>query len=140
MMPYKSRAGLSWGPTIGRRLYKMFWMKEFRNPSSWTRGVCQQGMLMKNVPIISELSQQIDYLLRGKCVTKQRMDIHRPWHYFDKEQAPWDDVTLNWMCERYSGLTVEMIKRDLRIIRTIDRLPAVVRLESLVQILQHDEL
>jgi len=140
MMPYKTEAGLAWGPTIGRRLYKMFWMREFKSPSAWARGVSQQGLLLRNVPILHEVCVKVDELLKGKSITRERRDMNRPWHLFTEEQNHWDEVTLDWLCKRYSGLTKEMILSDIQIVRQIQRLPAMVRLESLEIIFQTEEL
>lgn len=140
MMPYLSAKGVRWGPTIGRRLFKLFWMSEKKPPASWVRGVCQQTKLLRHVPLVWELADQADWLLKGKSITRQKRDDYRPWHFFEEEQPPWDEVTVTWLCQRYPGLTKEMIDDDIKIIRNITRLPAVVRLQSLEIILQTDDL
>lgn len=140
MMPYRTRTGLSWGPTIGRRMYKMFWMKEFSAPAKWVRGVCQQGKLLKNVPLLNELCERVDHLLSGTSISREKVDGNRPWHYYEEEQEPWDEVTLHWLCDRYPGLSPAIIREDLRRIESITRLPAVIKLNSLEIILQTEEL
>lgn len=141
MMPYEFADGdVAWGPTIGRRLYKMFWMTEKSAPAAWARGVSEQAKLLKHVPIVHEMALKVDELLKGKSVTKSKADGNRPWHFFEKEQKPWDWMTVQGLCSRYPGLTKEMIYKDIRTIRSIDRLPAVVELQSVKIILQTDDL
>lgn len=140
MMPYASDSGVGWGPTIGRRLYKLFWMTEMKSPAAWTRGVCQQMKHLRNVPILYELAHKVDSLLLGKSITRQAKDNNRPWHYFDEDQPKWDETTVHWLCKRYRGLTPSLIEGDLKEIQKIKRLPAVVRLPGVEAILQQDDL
>lgn len=142
MMPYPVRSGaLQWGPTIGRRLYKAFWQREPEGSlPAWTRGVAQQLQLYRNVPILSELADKVDELLRGHKVTKQAPDRNRVWASRDASTERYSDRAIGWLCARYDGLTPAMINRDLRTIAGIERLPAVVRLESLEVILGQDDL
>lgn len=141
MMPYFFKdGGVQWGPTIGRRLYKQYWMRELTAPAAWVRGVAEQASMWRNVPILYDLACRVQELLVGKSITRERKDEIRPWHYRESETKKWDAYTVHMLCMRYSGLTPEMIIEDLQTIRKIERLPAVVRLHSLEHILQKDDL
>lgn len=141
MMPYGFADGTyQWGPTLGRRLYKMFWMKDLRAPASWVRGVAEQGMLWQNVPLLPELCERVQELLKGKSITKVKADPIKPWHTRTTSTRRWTGTTVHLMTKRYPGLTKEMIIEDMLTIKKINRLPCVVRLRSLEVILQHDDL
>lgn len=141
MMPYGFADGTyQWGPTLGRRLYKMFWMKDLRSPASWVRGVAEQGKLWQNVPLLPELCERIQELLKGKSITKEKSDPIKPWHTRSGATRHWTGTTVQLMTRRYPELTKEMVIEDLLTIKKINRLPCVVRLRSLEVILQHDDL
>lgn len=146
MMPYPVRkAGkFQWGPTIGRRVYKAFWQREPDGSlPAWTRGVAQQLQLYRNVPILSELANKVDELLATHKVTKVKKDENRVWAARDiKTDEYCQRRTLDWLAKRYeaAGVTREMIKSDIMIIRGIKRLPAVVKLEAVERILTMDDL
>lgn len=144
-MPYPVDDGtLQWGPTIGRRLYKAYWRMDEGDGGlpSWTRGVAQQMMLSRNVPILHELACRVDELLRGHSLTVQKKDPNRIWHHRSAETARWNNSTISWLTARYErvGLTREMILTDLSVISQIGRLPAVVHMEGVRRILSQDDL
>lgn len=144
MMPYPTASGrMYWGPTIGRCLYKLFWMREFGpgvSPPSWTRGIAQSVGQYRQVPIVSDLCQRVDSLLHGHSVLREQVDVeNQVWKVRPSGMPNWDHVTVAWLCERYSGLTPMMIDKDLEVIGSIQRLPAVVRLISLEAILRQDD-
>lgn len=118
----------------------MFWMTDLSNPAAWTRGVCQQAKLLRHVPLLYEMATQVDSLLVGRSVTKQKQDGNRPWHWFETEQRKYDCTTIVRLCQRYPGLTPAIIADDLRRIGKIERLPAIIRLRSLEIILQTEDL
>jgi hypothetical protein len=142
MMPYPNEQGIHWGPTLGRRLYKLFWMKEQGPPASWARGVAQAMAQYTNVPILHELCRKVDSLLSNHSVTKMVVDENRCWTQPPTEVGRWNESTIQCLLSRYNavGLTREMIMKDLEIISKIDRLPAMVRLNSLECILLEDDL
>lgn len=144
MMPYPViGGGLQWGPTIGRRFYKAFWQADpVGSLPAWTRGVAQQLLLCRNVPILYEAAEQVDYLLRGHKVTRQQVDRNRVWASRTDETKHYSVECFDWLARRYeaSGLTPDMIKRDIAVIRTVKKLPCVVQLESLERILLQDDL
>lgn len=143
MMPYPTRKGLQWGPTIGRRAYKAFWQADpIGSLPAWTRGVAQQLILCRNVPILYEMAQQVDWLLQGHKVTKQAVDRNRIWSSRVESADHYSMDCFDWLARRYEtvGVTAQMFKRDIGIIRSIERLPAVVQLESVSRIILHDDL
>lgn len=141
MMPYATAEGTyQWGPTLGRRLYKMFWMRELKAPGSWARGVAEQGKLWQNVPLLPEICGKIEELLKGKSITREKADPIKPWHSRTEVTQKWSEITIRQLCERYPGLTAEMFESDLNTIKSITRLPCVVRLHTLEAILQKDDL
>lgn len=144
MMPYPVEGGmLQWGPTIGRRLYKAYWQREPDGSlPAWTRGVAQQMKLYRNVPILWELADQIDGLLQTHKVTRVTRDPNRVWSSRDSETNDYTDETIWWIARRYRsvGVTASMIHRDIKIIRSIEMLPAVVRLETVERIISKDDL
>lgn len=141
MMPYLAAGQLTWGPTIGRRLYKAFWQREpDGNLGAWVKGVAQQLSMFRNVPLLYEVADQTLNLLHGHKVTPVIADENRAWTNVDVEMPQWDASTMDWLCRRYSGLTPQLIERDVKTIRSIKRLPAIVRLESLEIILSQDDL
>jgi hypothetical protein len=134
MMPYLVGGRYYWGPTLGRRLYKAFWQAEaIGNPAAWARGVAQQMKLYANVPILYDLAAKVDELLHGHKVTVVTPDENRVWHSIDQANPHWDQTTLEWLSRRYAkqGVTSAMIRRDLKVISQIRRLPAIVHLETL---------
>lgn len=143
MMPYMVNGSFYWGPTLGRRMYKAFWQREpIGNLPAWTRGVAQQLMLFRNVPILYELAQRVDSLLAGQKVTRVQFDENRPWTAIAEEMPQWDSQTVDWLCARYrkQGLTRQDVFRDLKVIRSIRRLPAVVHLTTLDIAVSTDDL
>lgn len=141
MMPYQvGPRAFEWGPTIGRRMYKMLWMREYRAPGKWCRGIAQSMMQFRNVPLVSDLARRANELLDGQAITPPAADENRPWTLSPTDATPWSQCTLDWLCQRYRGLTCSMLRRDLRTIRSIKRLPAVVRLESLRIMCAQDDL
>lgn len=141
MMPYRVAARTyEWGPTIGRRLYKMLWMREYRSPAPWVRGVAQAMCKFANVPILSDLARKVDELLHGHNVTPVTSDQDRPWTCTPTSSTPWSETTLDWLCARYRGLTKAMIRQDLATISRVTRLPCVLRLESLRVMCAQDDL
>lgn len=144
MMPYPVEGGmLQWGPTIGRRLHKAFWQREPEGSlPAWTRGVAQQLGLYRNVPILFELAEQVDSLLLGHKVTRVVKDRNRVWASRESATAQYVGATIDWVCRRYRsvGVTPSMINRDISIIRSIERLPAVVRLEAVERMISMDDL
>lgn len=144
MMPYKVGPGqFQWGPTLGRRMYKLFWKRELNGLiAPWVRGIAQAMEQYHNVPILHELCMRVNFLLYKHSVTKLKEDENRIWTTPPKNAIKWSECTLDWLVERYgnSGLTKAMLKSDLELISKIDRLPAVVRLASLECILQADDL
>lgn len=143
MMPYPTRRGLQWGPTIGRRMYKAYWQADpIGSLPAWTRGVAQQMLLCRNVPILYEIAEQVDWLLDGHKVTKQQLDRNRIWSSRTTEAEHYSDFCFDWIARRYEsvGVTREMLINDISVVRSIERLPAVVRLEAVNRILLMDDL
>ncbi len=133
MMPYPVGGKYYWGPTIGRRLYKAFWQREpVGNLPAWTRGVARQLKLYQCVPVLSDLAERVDQLLEGHHSTLLEVDENRVWASRSAPTPRYDSSTVAWLAWRYRdrGLTSRLIQRDVDIIRSIARLPAVVRLES----------
>lgn len=143
-MPYPvGRNEYQWGPTLGRRLYKAFWQLDCDGGlPSWTRGVAQQLALFRNVPILREMAEQVDWLLTGHSVTKQALDPNRIWAARTAATRNYTDEVFDWVCKRYEavGVTASMIREDIRRIRTVVRLPAVIRLDSVSRMLAMDDL
>lgn len=141
MMPYLSRSGLTWGPTIGRRIYKAFWQAEPKGHlPAWTRGVAQQLALYANVPVLSDLARRVDSLLTGHSVTRAERCEYNTWSLIDDQMPPWDETTLEWVCRRYPLLTPALILEDIKTIATINRLPAVVHLWTAAAAIAVDDL
>jgi hypothetical protein len=157
MMPYSVGGSLHWGPTIGRRIFKAFWQREpIGNLPAWTRGVAKQLMLYRNVPILYDLAVQVDKLLSahavtplsGQCEEEAKWSMsplyssYSVWSMIEEEQPQYTQETLEWVCARYAkaGLTLECIHHDLGVIKTISRLPAMVRLQTATACLEMDEL
>lgn len=142
--PYTNcKAEWAWGPTIGRRLYKAGWKADRGgNYPAWIHGVAQQNALYANVPILSDWAQQILKLMSGQKRTDVVFDENRPWAMPDVAMFSYDSDTLKWVAYRYRhhGVSVDMMMRDIQTISEVERLPAVVHLESVERILQADEL
>lgn len=128
-MPYQTRSGLFWGPTIGRRMYKAFWQADpVGHLPAWTKGVAQQLALNTHVPILCDIAEKVVSLLERHTGT-QTFDENKPWAARTVRTAPWDDVTAEWMCRRYAGLTLDMFERDRKVVAALERLPAVMHSE-----------
>ncbi len=67
-------------------------------------------------------------------------DEEKPYQSRTEKTAPWDETTVEWLCRRYSGLTPGMIARDVEVIRSIDRLPAVMHSEVVNMCVAVDDL
>lgn len=142
--PYtNSRGEWAWGPTIGRRLYKAGWKAERGgNYPAWLHGVAGQNALYKNVPLLSDWAEVTLKLMKGQKRTEVAFDENRPWVGRDTTTFEYDQTTLDWVAFRYRkvGVSVPMILRDIKVLRSIERLPAVAHLESVQLMLSVDEL
>lgn len=125
-MPYQTRSGLYWGPTIGRRMYKAFWQADpIGHLPAWTKGVAQQMALCAHVPILSDIAEKVLSLLSRHTGTTQ-FDENKPYHSRTERTAKWDDVTVEWLCRRYPALSPCLFSRDVEVIGSIERLPCVM--------------
>jgi hypothetical protein len=81
-------------------------------------------------------------LTKGQKRTAVSEDENRPWTLRTTEQSPYDTSTLIWLARRYAhvGVTVEMIRRDIKLINDIERIPCIILLESVQLMLGVDEL
>lgn len=142
--PYtNSRGEWAWGPTIGRRLYKAGWKAERGgNYPAWLHGVAGQNALYQNVPLLSDWAEVTLKLMKGQKRTEVVFDENRPWVGRDDTTFRYDQTTLEWVAFRYRkvGVSVPMILRDIGVLRSIERLPAVAHLESVQLMLSVDEL
>lgn len=142
--PYTNRARQwAWGPTIGRRLYKAGWkLDRGGNYPAWLHGVAQQTALYANVPLVSDWAQRTLELMQGQKRTDVVYDENRPWAMPDVAMFSYDEVTLTWVAYRYreQGVSVPMLRRDIAALQAVERLPAVIHLESMDRILLQDEL
>jgi len=139
-MPYLTRGGLFWGPTIGRRLFKAFWQAEPEGHlPSWTKGVAMQMARFRCVPFLSELGQRVVGLL-SRHTGVERFDEHKPYHSRSADTEPWDDLTVEWMCRRYPGFSPGSLQQDLKNLKKLYRLPAVMHSEVFSACIAQDEL
>jgi hypothetical protein len=87
-------------------------------------------MLYRCVPVLFEIAEKVfDYLSKTK-ITTAYVDPNRLWQTREAPVPHWDQSTLEWLCFRYrdQGLSVGMIRDDLRTVKSISRLPAMTRL------------
>lgn len=139
-MPYQTRSGLFWGPTIGRRMFKAFWQSDpVGHLPSWTKGVAMQLALNTHVPILSDIASKVVELLARHTGTPT-FDENKPHAMRTCATAPWDDLTVEWMCRRYEGLTPPMFERDRCVVGAIERLPAVIHSEVCLACVVQDDL
>lgn len=139
-MPYQTRSGLFWGPTIGRRMYKAFWQADpIGHLPSWTKGVAMQLSLFTHVPILSDIADRVLTLLDRHTGTATYNE-DKPYHNRLTKTVPWDDVTVEWMCRRYKGLTPGAFVRDRAVIGGISRLPVVLHSEVCTVCVAQDDL
>ncbi len=142
MMPYETRGGYTWGPTIGRSLYKAYWQVEETNLPAWTKGVALQYTQFSNVPFLYDVACTVFNLLPRYTVQEVARDEDRPWTTPPGSLPKWDECTVNQLCRRYRdvGLTPQMIHADLAMLKRISRLPVVVRSQVFDCVVQVDEL
>lgn len=143
MMPYPVGDALFWGPTIGRRLYKAFWQLDpVGNLPAWTKGVAEQLAQYQCVPVLCDLAERVLELLSRRSVQHVLDDPDKLWYRRDSPTPRWDNSTLAWLERRYCrhGLSKHQIMRDLDVIRTIERLPAVVHLYTADAAIATDDL
>lgn len=139
-MPYNTSSGVFWGPTIGRRMYKAFWQAEpLGHLPAWTKGVAQQLALNACVPILSDIAEKVCSLLSRHTATLQHDEL-KPHHFRESPTPKWDALTVDWLCRRYAGLNPGMFQRDLAVIATVDRLPAVMHSEVVGTCVAVDDL
>lgn len=125
-MPYQTKSGLYWGPTIGRRMYKAFWQADpTGHLPAWTKGVAMQLALNAHVPILSDIARRVLTLLDRHTGTIQ-FDEDKPYQFREVKTPDWDETTVEWMCRRYSGLNPGLFERDRLVVASIERLPAVM--------------
>lgn len=140
-MPYQTREGLFWGPTLGRRLFKAFWQAERGAPlPAWTHGVAEQMRNWRCVPLLGELGDRVCELLKGQAVSHEGVSDEKPYHSRTAATAPWDETTVAWMAMRYGGVNEGMVKRDCARIRDIRRLPCCMHSELFTVCVGQDEL
>lgn len=143
MMPYPVSGQYYWGPTIGRRMYKAFWQAEpVGNLPAWTLGVAKQLALYRCVPVLSDIANRVVELLAGGKSTPVSHDPNRIWAT-RSSATPAYDITTQWfLCQRYSkqGLTLAAMEADRRVVQSISRLPAVVKLFTTDAAVIADEL
>jgi hypothetical protein len=110
-------------------MYKAFWQADpVGHLPAWTKGVAQQLALNTHVPILCDIAEKVVSLLERHTGT-QTFDENKPWAARTVRTAPWDDVTAEWMCRRYAGLTLDMFERDRKVVAALERLPAVMHSE-----------
>lgn len=140
MMPYPVAGRYYWGPTLGRRMYKAFWMREAGNLPAWTHGVARMLALNQHVPILVECAEKVCELLSGFKHTEQQVDENRVWASRGVRTPRYDQTTIDFICSRYSGLNPGLFRRDTAIIKSVERLPAVVHSSVVHACLLVDEL
>lgn len=139
MMPYPVGGSWLWGPTLGRRMYKAYFMaSKDGNLPAWVNGVARQLLLFRHCPILYESAEQITSLLAGKPATKVEVDPNRLWFARSEPTPHYDWTTIDFLCYRY-GVTRYTILRDLKIIAAIRRLPCVVHLETVFRACMIDD-
>lgn len=125
-MPYMTDAGLFWGPTIGRRMFKAFWQADpIGHLPAWTKGVAQQLALNAHVPVLSDIADKVVALLARHTGTIQ-FDENKPHYARSVKTMRWSSVTVEWMCRRYPGLAPSLFYSDLEAVASIVRLPCVM--------------
>jgi len=125
-MPYRVGSKWLWGPTLGRRLFKAYWQCEpIGHPVAWVRGVAQQLSLHRHVPILVETAEKVLSLTKGPITTMR--DENKPWAARNAPTPNWGPETVQALARRY-GAHPFMIMRDIEIVKSIQRVPAVVDL------------
>lgn len=125
-MPYQTSKGLYWGPTLGRRMYKAFWqVDDTIHLPAWTKGVAEQMMLCKHVPLMYEIGVRVAELLKGHS-GMALFDENKPYQSRTGETVRWDASTIEWMCRRYPGLCAADFSADLMNVNQIRMLPCVM--------------
>lgn len=128
-MPYLVAGQLYWGPTFGRRMFKAFWQRDHSmHLAAWTRGVAEQMRMFQCVPVMCEIAEKVVQLLDKQLVTEVA-DPNKPFQTRAEPTPRWDASTVDWLCRRYKWLTPQAIYRDLDVVDSIVRLPAVMRSE-----------
>lgn len=134
MMPYPVAGRFYWGPTIGRRMYKAFWQHDPKgNLPAWTHGAAKQLALNACVPIVSDCAERVMAILAGKKATKiapENEGYGSAWTLRDTATPRYDESTLRWLCQRYPGLELSAIRSDVKNIARVQRLPALIRLNT----------
>lgn len=139
-MPYQTRSGLYWGPTIGRRMYKAFWQADpIGHLPAWTKGVALQLSLCACVPVLSDIANRVVHLLERHTGVSS-YDEDKPHYSRSEKTAGWDDTTVEWLCRRYPGMTPGMVSRDVEVVGRIERLPAVMHSEVVSLCISVDDL
>jgi len=70
--PYPTATGLSWGPTIGRRVFKHHTAQTLKVQDffAWLRGVVTAELVQfAHVPLLREIAYKVDHLLQGHSST-----------------------------------------------------------------------
>lgn len=142
-MPYPVDGRYYWGPTLGRRLFKAYWQREaVGNLPAWTHGVAQQMLLYRHVPILYDLAKRACQLLSKQKVNRTVADPDKLWQHRSEETPEYNIRTIQWLCRRYreQGLAPVQVVRDIGVIESVERLPAVVRLYTTDASLVTDDL
>ncbi len=143
MMPYPVAGRYYWGPTMGRRMYKAYWQRDpVGNLPAWVKGVALQLAHYQCVPVMADLNDRVLELLDGHKATVIGVDPDRIWAARGGKTPRWDSTTLDWVLRRYcrAGLNRYQVQEDLRTIRSINRLPAIVHLWTLMAAVTLDDM
>lgn len=125
-MPYRVGNRWLWGPTLGRRLYKAYWQCEpTGHPVAWLRGVAQQHLLHRHVPILYESAVKIMELTKGP-ITDHR-DPVKPWASRSEPTPHWGRETVEALARRYDAHP-SLVYKDLEILSGLKQVPAIVDL------------
>lgn len=141
--PYPTKKGWFWGKTIGRATYKMGWViDKGQDLMAHMTGLADMHVLCNShVPILSDLAEKIVELRRGAKRTPVQPDPNRPWEWPFQSNVPYDEVTLQAVCDMYTAratattseasyidtsLTRDELEQLIAQIRGVTTLPCVI--------------
>jgi len=127
--PYPTEKGWFWGKTIGRSTYKMGWsVLEEADLAARHLGICDMHRLCSShVPVLSDLAKTTLRCRKGAKRTPVLLDPDKPWQWTQKSGVSYDEVTLAYLSDGYTGCGAgEVTVQGLEIlIKKISEIPAI---------------
>jgi len=141
--PYPSATGLSWGPTLGRRLFKHHTVpyKPGMDAYAWLRGVSEaESIQFPHVPILREIAEKVNELLQGHSMTPFVPTEGRWVEHREVSVVPCENQYIYKCLAVVYGITRSDMEEFYRLLSQVKTLPVVLNCRAVDLCLEIDEL